>query len=71
MPYLSQNLVFIQQGPARGFFSLDVIVLFLGAIQLLLLSMIGEYLGKIFEEIKGRPQYIIQKILNNHHKNSL
>jgi polyisoprenyl-phosphate glycosyltransferase len=54
----------------RGFLSLVVIVLFLGAIQLLSLSIIGEYLGKIFEEIKGRPQYVIQEILNNHRKNS-
>lgn len=52
----------------RGFLSLIVIVLFLGAIQLLSLSIIGEYLGKIFEEIKGRPQYVIREILNNHRK---
>lgn len=52
----------------RGFLSLVVIVLFLGAIQLLSLSIIGEYLGKIFEEIKGRPQYIIREILNDHKK---
>lgn len=55
----------------RGFLSLIVITLFLGAIQLLSLSIIGEYLGKIFEEVKGRPQYIIKEILNNHRKNSL
>lgn len=52
----------------RGFLSLIVIVLFLGAIQLLSLSIIGEYLGKIFEEIKGRPQYVIREILNDHQK---
>lgn len=52
----------------RGFLSLIVITLFLGAIQLLSLSIIGEYLGKIFEEIKGRPQYIIREILNDHRK---
>lgn len=43
-----------------------VIVLFLGAVQLLCLSIIGVYLGKVFEEVKGRPSYVVQRIQNNH-----
>jgi hypothetical protein len=55
----------IPQAP-RGFMTLLVAVLFLGAVQLLSLSVIAEYLGKIFEEVKGRPQFIVKTLLNDH-----
>lgn len=42
-----------------GWTSLIISVLFLGGIQLLILGIIGEYLGKIFFEVKKRPSYII------------
>jgi dolichol-phosphate mannosyltransferase len=49
-----------------GFLTLLVITLFLNAVQLIILSIISEYLGRIFEEIKMRPRYISREILNNH-----
>ncbi|HEV2404783.1 MAG TPA: glycosyltransferase family 2 protein, partial [Ktedonobacterales bacterium] len=58
-------LYFIVPNAPRGFQTLLVMVLFLGSIQLLCLSIIGTYLGKIFEEIKGRPTYIVQRIQND------
>ncbi|WP_455552032.1 glycosyltransferase family 2 protein [Desulfovibrio sp.] len=46
-----------------GWTSLIIIVLFLGSVQLLCLSLMGEYLAKIFTEVRHRPRYIIEKEL--------
>jgi hypothetical protein len=39
-------------------------VLFLGGVQLLCLSIIGSYLAHMYEEVKNRPAYIVDEVLN-------
>ncbi len=48
----------------RGWTSLSVIVLFLGGIQLLVIGLLGEYIGRMQDELKGRPLYILQETVN-------
>ncbi len=45
----------------EGWTSLILCILFIGGVQLIILGIIGEYLGKMFLEIKNRPKYIIKE----------
>jgi glycosyltransferase involved in cell wall biosynthesis len=48
----------------KGFATLIVVVLFIGGIQLLCLSIIGAYMAHMYEEVKGRPAFVVDSVLN-------
>ncbi|MEI7769585.1 MAG: glycosyltransferase family 2 protein, partial [Chloroflexales bacterium] len=45
-----------------GFATLVVAIFFLSGIQLITIGVIGEYVGRIFEEVKGRPLYVVRRV---------
>jgi len=46
----------------QGWTSLMLIVVVLGAVQMFVLALMGEYIGRLYNEVKGRPLYIVQEI---------
>ena len=53
--------------PVKGYPSLMCVILFLGGIQLAALGMLGEYIGRMFNEVKGRPLYFTKQYLPSRH----
>src|SRR5207248_10352301 len=47
-----------------GFGAITITVLLLGGIQLITIGIIGEYVGRIYDEVKGRPLYLVRSRLN-------
>ena len=56
-------LKFVDGGVVPGYSSLVVILVFFSSMQILSISILGEYIGRIFEESKQRPLYFINRIL--------
>jgi polyisoprenyl-phosphate glycosyltransferase len=56
--------IFFPEASPSGLTTVIILMLFLGGIQLLSIGVIGVYIGYIFEEVKGRPHYIIDTINN-------
>ncbi len=49
--------------PGQGFTTIILCVLFLGGVQLISIGILGEYIGRIYEEIKQRPLYVVQECI--------
>lgn len=48
--------------PLVGWTSLIVAVLFMGGVQLICVGILGEYVGRIYEETRGRPPYVVARV---------
>jgi dolichol-phosphate mannosyltransferase len=59
MVYIYKRLNGIETAQT-GFTTLVTLVLFLGGIQLMALGLLGEYLGRIYDEVKNRPLYVVR-----------
>lgn len=67
MAFLYLLSVFVQVAmgvTVEGWATIVVAVLFLGGVQLICLGILGEYLGRVFNEVKPRPVYIVEEVAN-------
>lgn len=59
-----QHFIFKQGDWLPGWASLFFSIVFLGGVQLITIGIIGEYVGKIYQEVQKRPQYLIKEKVN-------
>jgi len=62
--YAVLGRIFLPGYWVTGWTALFVGIMFLGGVQLITIGIIGEYIGKIYQEIQRRPQYIIKEKVN-------
>jgi polyisoprenyl-phosphate glycosyltransferase len=53
---------FTPNSTLTGFATITIAILFLGAVQLISIGILGEYIGRIYEEVKGRPLYTLAEV---------
>jgi glycosyltransferase involved in cell wall biosynthesis len=58
------NMVFLPDRLVQGWSSTLIVVMFFGGVQMLTIGILGEYMGSIFNEIKKRPEFIIDETVN-------
>lgn len=50
----------------QGFTALILVITFLSGVNLFFLGIIGEYIGRIYEEAKARPHYVVRRVVSHH-----
>jgi glycosyltransferase involved in cell wall biosynthesis len=58
--YAIRRILDIETAPT-GYTTLVTVVLFLGGVQLIGIGVLGEYLGRVYDEVKRRPNYVVKK----------
>ena len=61
--YAIVQRLFLGTSP-QGFTALIVAITFFAGVQLLFLGLIGEYLGRVYDEAKGRPQFVVTETVS-------
>ena len=64
-------ITYLKGNTIPGWTSTVLPIYFLGGVQLIFLGLLGEYIGKIFLEVKKRPRYIVRNVLSSIDKNNL
>ena len=54
--------IFVPHSPVTGLATIIVAIFFLGAVQLVSIGILGEYIGRIYEEVKNRPLYTLGEV---------
>jgi polyisoprenyl-phosphate glycosyltransferase len=54
--------LFVPNSPLTGFTMILVAIFFLGAVQLVSIGILGEYVGRIYDQVKGRPLYTLGEV---------
>lgn len=62
--YIFVSKFILHQNYPHGLPSVLVMILFMGGIQLMSIGVLGEYIGRIYDEVRGRPRYIIDRMIN-------
>lgn len=62
--YIIINKLFVYTTIIQGYSSMMAILLFIGGIIMIMLGIIGEYIGRIYISINNSPQYVIKEIVN-------
>jgi polyisoprenyl-phosphate glycosyltransferase len=62
--------IFTPNSTLTGFATIAIAIFFLGAVQLISIGILGEYIGRIYEEVKNRPLYILAELGSNTHRRS-
>ena len=60
--------LFVPHSPLTNFTIILVAIFFLGAVQLVSIGILGEYIGRIYEEVKGRPLYTLAEVGGFHRR---